>query len=101
MGRSLLGTTKTLKKFDRDTLRGYLSTHYRGPDMVVVAAGAVDHKRVVEEVTQRFSSFDSTPAPKPQNAMFGKGGSRVVQRRPERGHLTHGLEVTHRTEPPV
>ena len=54
MGRSLLGTAKTLKGFDRDTLRGYLSTHYRGPDMVVAAAGAVDHKRVVEEVTQRF-----------------------------------------------
>jgi len=75
MGRSLLGTAKTLKGFNRDTLRGYLSTHYRGPDMVVAAAGAVDHKRVVEEVTRRFSSFDGTPAPKPQAAMFGKGGS--------------------------
>src|SRR5215216_7525277 len=36
---TLLGTTKTLKKFDRDTLRGYLTKHYRGPDMVVAAAG--------------------------------------------------------------
>jgi len=42
MGRSLLGTAKTLKNFDRDMLRGYLSTHYRGPDMVVAAPGAVD-----------------------------------------------------------
>ena len=66
MGRSLLGTTKTLKKFDRDMLRGYLTRHYRGPDMVVAAAGAVDHKRVVEEVTERFASFEATPAPKPQ-----------------------------------
>ena len=40
MGRSLLGTAKTLKAFNRDTLQGYLSTHYRGPDMVVAAAGA-------------------------------------------------------------
>src|SRR6202035_1609664 len=80
MGRSLLGTAKTLKGFNRDTLRGYLSTHYRGPDMVVAAAGAVDHKRVVEEVVERFASFDGTPAPKPQAAMFGKGGSRVVHR---------------------
>ena len=66
MGRSLLGTAKTLKGFNRDTLHGYLSTHYRGPDMVVAAAGAVDHKRVVEEVAQRFASFDGPPAPKPQ-----------------------------------
>ncbi|MGY2932323.1 threonine synthase [Bradyrhizobium sp. GM6.1] len=39
MGRSLLGTAKTLRAFSRDSLRDYLSTHYRGPDMVVAAAG--------------------------------------------------------------
>jgi predicted Zn-dependent peptidase len=98
MGRSLLGTAKTLKAFDRDMLRGYLGTHYRGPDMVVAAAGAVDHKRVVEEVTQKFASFDSTPAPKPQAAMFGKGGSRVVHRDLEQAHLTLALEGVPQTD---
>jgi predicted Zn-dependent peptidase len=92
MGRSLLGTAKTLKAFNRDMLRGYLSTHYRGPDMVVSAAGAVDHKRVVDEVAKKFASFDATPAPKPQVAMFGKGGSRVVHRDLEQAHLTLALE---------
>jgi predicted Zn-dependent peptidase len=94
----LLGTAKTLKGFNRDTLRGYLSTHYRGPDMVVAAAGAVDHKRVVEEVTERFSSFDATAAPKPQAAMFGKGGSRVVHRELEQAHLTLALEGVPQTD---
>ena len=98
MGRSLLGTAKTLKGFNRDTLRGYLSTHYRGPDMVVAAAGAVDHKRVVEEVTQRFASFEGAPAPKPQPAMFGKGGSRVVHRELEQAHLTLALEGVPQTD---
>ena len=98
MGRSLLGTAKTLKRFDRDMLRGYLATHYRGPDMVVAAAGAVDHKRVVEEVTRRFASFDATPAPKPQAAMFGKGGSRVVHRELEQAHLTLALEGVPQTD---
>src|SRR5436309_3331877 len=93
MGRSLLGTAKTLKGFDRDTLRGYLSTHYRGPDMVVTAAGAVDHKRVVEEVAQRFASFDGSPAPKPQAAMLGRGGSRVVHREREQARLTLALQA--------
>jgi predicted Zn-dependent peptidase len=92
MGRSLLGTAKTLKTFNRDTLQGYLSTHYRGPDMVVAAAGAVDHKRIVEDVQHRFASFDSTAAPKPQPAMFGKGGTKVVHRDLEQAHLTLALE---------
>ena len=37
-GRSLLGTTTTLKTFNRDSLQNYLATHYRGPNMVVAAA---------------------------------------------------------------
>lgn len=92
IGRSLLGTAKTLKGFNRDKLRSYLATHYRGPDMVVSAAGAVDHQRVVEEVQRRFASFDAAPAPKPQPAMFGAGGSRVVRRDLEQAHLTLALE---------
>ncbi|NUR11646.1 MAG: insulinase family protein, partial [Bradyrhizobium sp.] len=78
MGRSLLGTAKTLRAFNRDMLRGYLSMHYRGPDMVVAAAGAVDHKQVVAEAEKRFASFEGTPGPKPQTAQFGKGGAKVV-----------------------
>lgn len=99
MGRSLLGTAQTLKKLDRDMLRNYLSTHYRGPEMVVAAAGAVDHKRIVEEVTQRFASFDVRPAPKPETATFGKGGSRVVHRDLEQAHLTLALEGVPQSDP--
>nr|GAJ32473.1 hypothetical zinc protease RC0293 [Bradyrhizobium sp. DOA9] len=92
MGRSLLGTAKTLRAFNRDMLRGYLSTHYRGPDMVVAAAGAVNHAQVVAEVEKRFASFEGTPGPKPQAAMFGKGGTKVVHRELEQAHLTLALE---------
>lgn len=99
MGRSLLGTAKTLEAFDRDKLHGYLSTHYRGPDMVVAAAGAVDHQRVVEDVTRRFASFNGGPAPKPQPAAFGKGGSRVVHRDLEQAHLTLALEGVPQADP--
>jgi predicted Zn-dependent peptidase len=59
---------------------------------VVAAAGAVDHKRVVEDVAARFAGFNGEPAPKPQAAMFGKGGSRVVRRDLEQAHLTMALE---------
>ncbi len=99
MGRSLLGTPQTLKGFTRDTLRGYLSTHYRGPDMVVAAAGAVNHQQVVEEVSQRFASFNGAPAPKPQPALFGAGGVKVVHRDLEQAHLTLALEGLPQLDP--
>ena len=92
MGRSLLGTPQTLAGFNRDNLQRYLNTHYRGPEMVVAAAGAVDHQRVVAEVERRFASFDSSPSPKPTPASFGKGGSRVIHRDLEQAHLTLALE---------
>ena len=98
MGRSLLGTPKTLKQFSSDMLHGYLTTHYRGPDMVVAAAGAVEHKAVVAEVERRFAGFEGTPAPKPQAAKFGKGGSRVVHRDLEQAHLTLALEGLPQTD---
>jgi predicted Zn-dependent peptidase len=99
MGRSLLGTAKTLQAFNRDMLRGYLSTHYRGPDMVVAAAGAVDHKQVVADVEKRFAGFEATPGPKPQPAQFGKGGAKVVHRELEQAHLTLALEGVPQTDP--
>jgi predicted Zn-dependent peptidase len=99
MGRSLLGTTATLKEFNRDTLRDYLTRHYRGPDMVVSAAGAVDHKRIVADVSEKFASFGGEAAPKPQPAVFGQGGSRVVHRDLEQAHLTLALEGVPQADP--
>ena len=98
MGRSLLGTAKTLQTFDRDMLRDYLTTHYRGPDMVVAAAGAVDHKRVVADVAQQFASFAARRRRSRRPAMFGKGGSRVVHRDLEQAHLTLALEGVPQTD---
>ncbi len=66
--------------------------------MVVAAAGAVDHAQVVKEVEARFGSFDPAPAPKPEPAMFGKGGSRVVHRDLEQAHLTLALEGVPQTD---
>ena len=64
----------------------------------MAAAGAVDHKQVVEEVTQKFASFGGDQAPKPQVAQFGKGGSRVVHRDLEQAHLTLALEGVPQSE---
>ena len=99
IGRSLLGTPATLKEFDRDVLRNYLTTHYRGPEMVVAAAGAVDHARIVADVTEKFASFSGDVGPKPQAATFGKGGSRVVHRDLEQAHLTLALEGLPQADP--
>ena len=54
LGRSILGTAKTVRSFDEAKLRDYLAQHYRAPDVFIAAAGAVDHAAVVAEVERRF-----------------------------------------------
>ncbi len=82
LGRSILGTAKTVRSFHGGTLRDYLGRHYRAPDVVVAAAGAVDHAAVVADVEKRFASFTGP----------------VVHRELEQAHLTLALEGVPQTD---
>ncbi len=98
LGRSLLGTAETLASFGPDSLRRYLGTHYRGPNMIVAAAGAVDHDAVVRDVERRFATFPGAPVPVASPARFG-GGTRVVTRELEQAHMMLALEGVAVTDP--
>jgi predicted Zn-dependent peptidase len=74
VGRSILGTPETVRSFNSAKLRAYLTRNYRAPDMLVAAAGAVEHRKIVDEVEKRFSAFIGPAGPEPQPAKF-EGGS--------------------------
>ncbi|MGB2931639.1 MAG: pitrilysin family protein, partial [Methyloceanibacter sp.] len=46
-GRPILGTTQSVKKFKANHLKAYLGAHYQAPNMVLAAAGAVDHEALL------------------------------------------------------
>jgi predicted Zn-dependent peptidase len=98
LGRSILGTAKTVRSFQGSTLRDYLGRQYRAPDIVVAAAGAVDHAAVVAEVEQRFASFTGPANPLPEPAKFG-GGSHVEKRELEQVHIAMALPGVAVTDP--
>jgi predicted Zn-dependent peptidase len=91
VGRSILGTPESVRSFNPTRLRGYLSRNYRAPDMIVAAAGAVEHTAVVAEVERRFASFAGPAAPVPQPAHF-HGGTRVETRDLEQVHIALALQ---------
>jgi predicted Zn-dependent peptidase len=91
VGRSILGTPETVRSFDPARLRGHLARNYRAPDMLVAAAGAIEHARIVEEVERRFKSFGGPAAPAPEAARFA-GGSRVETRDLEQVHIALALQ---------
>ncbi|MCP8939235.1 insulinase family protein [Alsobacter sp. SYSU M60028] len=91
IGRRILGTPKTVRAQTAESMRSFLDRQYRAPDMVVGAAGAVDHDQVVEEVNRRFGAFASEP-PAPPTAGAWTGGDERSVRKLEQAHLVVGFE---------
>jgi predicted Zn-dependent peptidase len=98
VGRSILGTPKTVRSFDAARLRAYLSRNYRAPDMVIGAAGAVDHAAIVAEAEARFAPFAGPAAPAPEPAQF-HGGINVERRKLEQVHIAMALEGVRQADP--
>jgi predicted Zn-dependent peptidase len=98
IGRSILGTPATVRSFDRTRIAAYLTRNYRGPDMVIAAAGAIDPKVVVSEVERRFASFTGPAAPAPEPASF-IGGSRIEARDLEQVHIALAMHGVRQRDP--
>jgi predicted Zn-dependent peptidase len=98
LGRSILGTPRTVRSFDRVKLCDHLARHYRAPDIVVAAAGAVDHQGVLAEVEKRFATFNGPEGPAPEPARFG-GGTHVEKRELEQVHIALALAGVSTNDP--
>lgn len=57
LGKPILGTKETVRRFERDTLCGYYGERFLGGNMIFSAAGNIDHDSFVEQVTRRFESL--------------------------------------------
>jgi predicted Zn-dependent peptidase len=73
MGRNILGTAQSVSRFGPDDIRDFLSVHYRGPNIVVGAAGHLDHDAFVADAEQRFSAFEQDAAPASPKARYAGG----------------------------
>jgi predicted Zn-dependent peptidase len=65
LGKPILGTRETVKRFDSDIIRQYYSNVYAPSNLIVTAAGNLAHERVVTLVRDHFESLPAgapTPA---------------------------------------
>ncbi|HLV73218.1 MAG TPA: pitrilysin family protein [Vulgatibacteraceae bacterium] len=66
LGRPILGTEESINALSRDRIHAYYREHYTPPNLVVSAAGSVDHDEVVRLVSRAFEgrlTGDAAPAP--------------------------------------
>jgi predicted Zn-dependent peptidase len=91
LGRPILGTPQTVRAQSPATLRAYMAKHYRGQRMVVAAAGAADHDKIVEDVTRRLGPIVAGGNLAATPARYA-GGLEIGVRDLEQAHIMLGLE---------
>ncbi|MCZ8081191.1 MAG: pitrilysin family protein [Fuscovulum sp.] len=78
-GRTILGPTERVSSFSRDDLRSFVAEHY-GPDqMILAAAGGVDHDAIVAQAEALFGHLKPVGNSRLQPARFGGGERREVK----------------------
>lgn len=55
LAHPILGTTETITEMSQESLREYFHRHYDPKNLVVIAAGAVDHEKLVDDVEKSLT----------------------------------------------
>ena len=79
IGRAILGTVESVTGFTPNDLRAFLARRYRAPAMVVAAAGAVEHARVVEAAERLFAGLETAAPESAASARFIGGDRREIR----------------------
>ena len=91
LGRPILGTEESVSSFDRASLQTYMKPNYSAENMVVVAAGNLDHEALVALVEKLFAKTGPNGKQSFEGGVY-KGGESRLERDLEQLHLTLGFE---------
>jgi predicted Zn-dependent peptidase len=104
LGRPVVGSVASIGALPRDTIASFYAERYTPDALVVTAAGAVDHDRLVEQVAEAFGPQlvpGTTPAALRPAGEPPATHSRVVtqHRHTEQAHLVLGTTGLARNDP--
>jgi predicted Zn-dependent peptidase len=91
LGAPILGRPEIIANMQRESLMTYVQTFY-GPEQIVVsAAGNLDHERFVHDVERLFTALPGKPSGKPGPANY-RGGEIRTSRDLEQAHIVLGFD---------
>jgi predicted Zn-dependent peptidase len=90
MGRSVLGSARSLERVGIDDLERWRDTHYRPGRLILVAAGKLEHAALVDIAERQFGDMAAGAAPAAEPARF-VGGHRSERSRGKQAHLAIGM----------
>ena len=90
LGRPILGTPETVASFDSDRLRQYFNRTYLAPNLVIAAAGHLEHEALKALVDRAFADVPSGGTPAGDEPPAVTPGLVVRQKEIEQSHLCLG-----------
>jgi predicted Zn-dependent peptidase len=97
LGRPILGTPQTVGSFDSPGLREYFGRTYLAPNLVVAAAGHLDHARLRDLVSRAFEGLPGGPRLNGTQPPDVTAGLSYRQKPIEQTHLCLGTRAYHQT----
>ncbi len=91
LGRTILGPSERVSAFSREDLSGFVSEHYGPEQMILSAAGAVDHDALMKMAQEMFGHLQPRKGLIPEAARF-TGGEARQQRDLEQAHFALAFE---------
>ncbi|MFD0858780.1 M16 family metallopeptidase [Roseovarius aquimarinus] len=100
LGRAILGQQEGVARFSREDLTGFVDQHYNPGQMVLSAAGAVDHEALVKAAERMFGDMTPKEVQEAPRAQFRGGESRTVKVL-EQAHMALAFESPDYGDPAI
>ncbi|SLN40689.1 Protease 3 precursor [Roseovarius litorisediminis] len=100
LGRTILGPEERIKAFARHDLEGFVEQYYRPGQMILSAAGAVDHDALVRLAEKMFGDMVPSAVIEPPVARFMGGESRHIKDL-EQAHFALAFESPDYADPQI
>jgi predicted Zn-dependent peptidase len=91
LGRSIIGSKATIKGFNQDAVRGYYSSVYEPANILITAAGHLEHKAIVDLATQYFAGLTRNATRKPEPTPVTNSPLVLKNKRMEQVHVCMGV----------
>src|ERR687892_1775027 len=99
IGREVLGRVESIEAMTPDHIAAFHGRHYKGGNIVVAAAGNLDHDQIVAEVEGRFAGETGDREPRVNAEVRPAGARRILTRPTEQAHLVLGMPGLSRSDP--
>lgn len=101
LGRSILGTVESVNRINRKDLDGYRKQHYTAANIVISAAGSVNHPKLAGLVRKKFGMLEKSVRANFVPALLRQTGPnfRIFHKETEQTHFVvgfHGLPREHK-----